>query len=260
MLALRELQAEFKRALLKEEKLPDGLRVAFANDPFTDERFAIYRNNVLASLTASLRETFPVICRLVDERFFAYAAHEFICAHPPARPALSEYGATFPDFLASFPPCRELVYLPDVARLEWLLHVAAMAPEATALSVDALAKVAGQDAPQLQFRFASLYLEAPFPIDRIWRANQPDAEAETIDLAADAVSLEVFRRDGAVAFRNLDPATFAFRKSLADGATFGSALEQALLTGTFAPGGALAQLFYDGVVTAVGDFGEENTP
>src|SRR5215471_13273493 len=108
MLALRELQTEFRRAILGQGETSASLRAALADDPFADERIAIYRNNVLASLTAVLRETFPVVCRLVDERFFGYAAHDFICLRPPSRPALSEYGAGFPDFLKHFPPCREL--------------------------------------------------------------------------------------------------------------------------------------------------------
>jgi hypothetical protein len=30
-----------------------------------------------------LEDTFPVVCRLVDKRFFAYAAHEYLREHPP---------------------------------------------------------------------------------------------------------------------------------------------------------------------------------
>ena len=48
------------------------------------------------------RGDLPVVCRLVDRRFFAYAADPYIRAHPPAGPCLFEYGATFPDFLAAF--------------------------------------------------------------------------------------------------------------------------------------------------------------
>ena len=99
MLSLRELQTEFRRAILGQGETSVALRNAVAHDPFAEERLAIYRNNVLASLTAVLRDTFPVVCRLVDERFFAYAAHEFVCWRPPSRPALSEYGAAFPLFL-----------------------------------------------------------------------------------------------------------------------------------------------------------------
>ena len=110
MLPLPKLQTAFRLALLGGDA---GARSAFralvdAGDPAAEERIEVYRNNVFASLTDVLEETFPVICRLVDERFFSYAAHEFILAHPPDRPCLSEYGSGFADFLESFPPCREL--------------------------------------------------------------------------------------------------------------------------------------------------------
>ena len=96
-----------------------------------------------------LRETFPAVCRLVDERFFAYAAHEFICRHPPECAVLAEYGGRFPDFLAGFAPCRELVYLADVARLEWLMNVAADAAHADPIAAMTLGDVAAEDAPRL---------------------------------------------------------------------------------------------------------------
>jgi hypothetical protein len=257
MLALRDLQTEFGRALLSEGDASAALLAAFKDDPFAQERVAIYRNNVLASLTAVLRDTFPVVCRLVDERFFAYAAHEFVRAHPPLRPALSEYGAAFPDFIERFPPCRELVYLADVARLEWFLNVAATATDENAWPLEALAGIAPEAAGELRFRLNALYLESPWPVDRIWRANQPGAADETIDLDAGGAHLEVFRRDGTVAFRSLDPAVFAFRRAVAEGAMLGDALEKALAVENFVLAGALAELFHNGTVVAVVRHSEE---
>src|SRR5258708_7527421 len=116
MLALGEVQAAFRRALLDGD---DGALAALvaADGIAAAKRLAVYRNNVQISLTDALRDTFPAVCRLVDERFFAYAAHAFLTGHPPQRACLAEYGAGFADFLAAFPPCRALVYLPDVPRL-----------------------------------------------------------------------------------------------------------------------------------------------
>ena len=74
MLSLRELQTEFRRAILGQGETSVALRNAVAHDPFAEERLAIYRNNVLASLTAVLRDTFPVVCRLVP-RFPNTAPH-----------------------------------------------------------------------------------------------------------------------------------------------------------------------------------------
>src|SRR6266403_1205342 len=87
-------------------------------------RLNIHRNHYISSLGEALKATYPVACRLVDERFFAYAASEYIKISPPRRVCLFEYGEGFPDFLAAFPACASLVYLADVARLEWLINAA----------------------------------------------------------------------------------------------------------------------------------------
>jgi hypothetical protein len=97
-----------------------------------------------------------------------------------------EYGGEFADFLEAFPPARELAYLADVARFEWLMNRAAHATDAEPASVDALAQVAPEDAERLMFRLdPSLgYLASPFPVDAIWRANRScDSDDAAIDLA-----------------------------------------------------------------------------
>ena len=38
-----------------------------------ERRIQVYRNNRLITLGEALKATFPVVCRLVDERFFDYA-------------------------------------------------------------------------------------------------------------------------------------------------------------------------------------------
>src|SRR6267378_1782760 len=192
MLALSELQTAFRRALL-EEDAPASRALSLeisAGDLTVAERLAVYRNNVFASLTDALKETFPVICRLVDDRFFSYAAHEFIASHPPQRPALMEYGGAFPDFLGQFPPCGELVYLADVARFEWLMNLAAYAADAEPAAPECLAGIAPNDAARLSFRLhpSYSYLASRWPIARIWRANRSDSSSETtIDLASGGV-------------------------------------------------------------------------
>ena len=129
MPSLRELQYAVRRALLDGDDA--ALTDAITSDGLAPAaRLAVYRHHVLTSLAAALEATFPVVARLVDPRFFRYACDQYVRAEPPATPCLFEYGATFADFLAGFPPCRHLVYLPDVARLEWAMNVALHAPDA----------------------------------------------------------------------------------------------------------------------------------
>ena len=178
-------------------------------------RLQIYRNHAILTLTEALKATFPVVCRLVDQRFFCYAAHEYICESLPSRPCLAEYGESFPDFLATFPACRELVYLADVARLEWAinraLHTAA---------TDAADRWAWRSTdPSLTLHPSLQLVQSQWPIERIWRVNQPDGDNdEVIDLDTGGARLLVFRRGDRVIISGIDESDYAFLDAIVRGA------------------------------------------
>jgi hypothetical protein len=249
---LRELQAQMRSALLGG---PDeDVTAAICEEGLTaDARLAIYRHHIFATLTDVLEATYPVVCRLVDERFFRYAADEYVRRHPPVSPCLFEYGSTFADFLASFPPCRGLAYLSDVARLEWAMNVAEHAEDIVLLDGRALQGLDAADAPRLRFAFdpSLTLLESPWPIDRIWRTNQSEAEEATVDLAAGGTRLEVRRVGDTVVLRPLDATTWAFRRALVERGTLEDAAAAALaLVPVFDLTGALRALFDEAVLTA----------
>src|SRR5262249_10858574 len=154
--------------------------------------------------------TFPVVVRLVDARFFRFACDRYVRAEPPRGPCLFEYGLTFPDFLAGFEPCRQLPWLPDVARLEWAMNAALHAPDAEALSAEALrAWPAGTlETMDLVLHPSVSLLQSAWPVDAVWRANQPGGDG-VADLDAGGVRLAVWRLGDDVVFRALTPATFA---------------------------------------------------
>jgi Putative DNA-binding domain len=68
-------------------------------------RLQIYRNHAILTLTGALKATFPVVCRLMDERFFRYAAREYIRESLPSRPsALPSMTGAFPISSRRFRP------------------------------------------------------------------------------------------------------------------------------------------------------------
>jgi hypothetical protein len=250
VLCLRDLQAAFGRALLTGDEggIDAGLEDAIAGDGLSPgARVAIYRHHVVDTLTGVLEAAYPVVTRLVHARFFGYAAAQYIGANPPAGPCLFEYGASFPEFLEGLPPCRALPYLPDVARLEWALHRARHAENAIAVDPAILRDLEIDDVARATFRLhpAVSLLASPWPIDDIWRANQPEADPDlTVILDRGGVQLEV-RRDGDDAvFRALEAASHVWRLRLGEGRTLEAAAAAALeVDSSFDLAGALRELF-----------------
>ena len=120
MLSLDGLQRTVARAVLARTDFGLSPIVAAGRaDPY--RRMRIYQNNTRASLTSTLMTVFPVTVRMVDERFFRYAANEFIRENPPAEPRLVRYGSSFPAFLRTFKGLEELPYVAETARLEWAI-------------------------------------------------------------------------------------------------------------------------------------------
>ena len=251
MTALRELQSAIGRAVLGLDEASivtaihgDGLEPA--------ARLGIYRHHYLTSLTEALKAIYPVICRLVDERFFAYAAHGFIDRAPPREPCLFEYGATFPDYLAELPAAASLVYLPDVARLEWAINAALHAPAEPPVLATGFAEVPMADYPRLVFRLqpSLRLLASDWPVDRIWQANQPENEnVGGVDLDEGGCRLEIRQQGDAVVFRRLDAAEFEFRNVLAEGSSLEAAAAAMLVhEPSFDLAAALGRLISEGLI------------
>lgn len=200
----------------------DGLGLA------PSQRLQIYRNNCLISLTEALKATYPVLHRLVGDGFFRTTAIAFIQAHPPQEPRLAAYGAAFAGFLAQYPPAATLIYLPDMARLEWALNNAWHAPDAPALTPAELAQAA-ETMTTLHLHPTCRLLASPWPIEKIWRANQSDDDTDvTIDLDQGGSRLLVYRQEFDVALAAISPGEFVMLSRLAHGADLESAVTDAL--------------------------------
>jgi putative DNA-binding protein len=230
MPALRDLQRGFAAHLLSEAD--DAVCAHIVDDGFgAAERSRIYRNTCRSTLVAALRLTYPAVDRLVGREFFDAAAQAFAVAHLPASAYLNDYGGGFADFLAAFEPAAALFYLPDVARFEWALSVAANAPDAPALDARALDAVDRAQHASLRFEpHPSLrLLLLAFPADRIADAVVAgDAAAMAlIDFSGGPVSLAVHRGPGGLEVERLGPRAYAFVCRLCAGEPLGALVESA---------------------------------
>src|SRR5262249_24095663 len=122
-----------------------------------------------------------------------------------------------------------LLYLADVARLEWLIDEAQRVPERTGIPQEVLSALAGI-APELLPSITIVVepscglVASPFPLLHIWPVNQPEFTGDgRVDLDEGGQRLLVRRTAGTVAIEMLDPGTFALLRSLRLSSNLGTA-------------------------------------
>lgn len=230
MHTLRELQHSFARGVFGADREIAALLLgACGQDGVAG--LAIYRNNVLANYRNALRETYPVILRLIGADCFDQAADAYARATPSRSGDLYDFGEHFGDFVAGYPPTRALTYLPDVARLEWLIEASDRAPQAAPLDLARLAAVPPQHLADLCFMLepSARLLDSPYPVLRIWQVNQPGHDGEqAVDLGSGGDRLLLIRRGLAVEIEPLSGAGYSLLSACSAGLTLGAALERAL--------------------------------
>jgi hypothetical protein len=234
---------------LSSGRLPAGVTARRPDE--TSRRFAVYRNNMVHSLTEALMRRFPVVERLVGPEFFRALAPLYLAADPPSSPVLIRWGAGFPEFLGGFPPLAGLPYLPDVARLEWLRGIAYHAADAPPLSAEALA--AETDPARLRpgLHPSVSLLRSRHPVVSIWLANQPGTEPGPLDLDAPETALVLRDPSDRVPVIALSAGDAAFVQALLTGQSLLEATAVALSDEPgHAPAGILGTLCWAGALVA----------
>lgn len=245
-------QSAFAAGLLNAAPPPAG--VTAWNSPSPSRRYAVYRNNVAASLTGALAARFPAAERIVGAAFFRAMAGVFIRLHPPRSPLLLAYGDDFPDFAAAFEPAREIAYLADVMRIEAARTRAYHAADATPLDPQALAGIEPDRLGGLVLvSHPSLsVVSSPHPAVTIWAMNAGETRIAPIAdwRGEDAL---VVRPRMTVAVVPLPPAGVPFFRHLARGYTLAEAACAAMeADAAFDLSKNLAILLRTGAFTTIG--------
>ncbi len=252
MPSLAEAQTGFARAVLDADKgVPEGVRSHLRARP--EKRFAVYRNNIFASLTDVLQGRFAVVSRLLGEEFFHATAKAYITVNPPVSPVLMRYGATFAEFLDGFEPVSDVPYLSDVARLEWAWSEAYHAGDRVPVGVEEFRQAPPGRADELILTLhPSVHvLRSRYPVVTILSAHGGEDEPEAIDAGAGGEDALIVRPALSVEVRRLPAGGAAFIAALAAGQTLGRAAAAASSEAdTFEFQANLAGLIANGVIAA----------
>jgi uncharacterized protein len=220
-----------------------------------ERRFAIYRGNASASIAKALGATYPVVQRVVGIQFFEAMVEAHRRAHPSISGDLNDYGAEFPAYLEDFAHTRHLLYLPDLARLEWAVHRAEGAADAKAFDVALLAVLSPAQQATLRFCWAPglALVDSRYPIARVWQIHQGNYLGEfSVDWTTPQCAL-VAREGWRVGVSTLGAGEAAFvDASLNQNAALAAATETALATDPkFDLGRLLSRAVSTGLITRI---------
>ncbi len=254
MPSLLEVQKRMHRAVVHGDF--DGLEELVEGGGLpVRARLAIHQNNYTILLTEALATTFPVVFQLVGEAFFSTCARAFMKAHPPETAVMLDYGHRFPGFLSEFPPAQSLVYLGDVAGLEWMVHECLIAADAGCLDGQAFLNLAATDLLSIAFHLhpALRLFASSYPVGRIWQSNmQAEESDEMVNLNDGPEYLLIYQSEGGVVMVPVSDADHAFISALVGGANIQMAAEAALALDTeFSPQTSLSFVIGKELVTEI---------
>jgi hypothetical protein len=240
MSELGAFQKAFVRALFEDTRAADTPDAGIRTRGFT-----VHRNTVASALIDALQANYPTVEQLVGREWFRACAAVYVRDNPPVTPVLAMYGASFPGFLADFPPAAALPYLGEVARIDRLFTEAHAASDVPCLAPTVLAWLS----PAVLFE-QRLALHPAARCGRfrhsavtIWQYHRPDTRGAELMIDDRSESALITRRHGEVECTPLDLPAFAFLEQIRSGATLGEAGTAALeIDRTADVAGYLAQL------------------
>lgn len=92
----------------------------------------VYQANGHAMACSALRAAYPVVAQLLGDESFDALARALWHEQPPLRGDAAQWGGTLAKFILASDQLASEPYLPDVAALEWTMHRAALAADASA--------------------------------------------------------------------------------------------------------------------------------
>ncbi len=202
-----------------------------AHDPH-GRGLKVYQANGHVLAQCALQAAYPVVEQMLGAESFAVLARALWHAQPPLRGDVAQWGGGLAEFLQASAQLQDEPYVPDVARVEWALHLASQAADAVA-DVPTLALLTSQEPEQLRLQLApgTAMLRSVWPVASILGAHlhgSPTLQEAGAQLRAGmAQDALVWRQGLRSQVRLALPGEFDYMAVLLQGGTLAQALDAA---------------------------------
>jgi Putative DNA-binding domain len=225
MSALELVQEHFQEYLLRGSSAVEAHVHGSAKVPLAT-RLGIYGHAYVSRLEEALAGNYRALAKLLDADFHALA-ESYVRTHDSRYFSIRDYGADLAGFLASNETYAGAPLLAELARWEWAMTAAFDAADATALSAEALARVAPERWGQLRFQWhpSVARLTLHWNVPQIWQALSEDAERPAAAYAAEPQQWLLWRQELTTYYRSLSNTEAAALDAARSGWPFGELCE-----------------------------------
>ncbi len=214
-------------------KTGNSERLARFTDVDSNPEFLnVYRNGYFKTCTDALVAGYPVVGSLVGEDYFRRLARAYVEAHPPTTGTLVGYGSRFAEFLRSRSHEHGLAYLSDAAAIDAAWLVSYFAKDVVALApadVESISSV-GVDVSTIRVKLTppTQLVSLHHHIVETWALiRERGALTSGVRLREGDNMAMVWRLDGQIHIKALDPGESAFLSTIAGVATLEAAATRA---------------------------------
>lgn len=194
---------------------------------------SVYRNGYFKTCTDALAASYPVVSALVGEDYFRTLARAYVEAYPPAAGTLVGYGSHFADFLRSRSDEHGLIYLADAAAIDAAWFASYFAEDVVALASSDVESMSSDgidvSAVRVTLTPSTRLISLNHHFVETWALiREQGALTSAVNLREGDNTALVWRLDGQIHIKALDPCESAFLSTLAGVATLEAAATSAM--------------------------------
>lgn len=225
-ISLGDMQQEFQRALLAQQRTPPAFIVDTA-DVSSSERFQVYTEAYRLRLIEALIADYPALQAYLGDDGFDSMARAYIQARPSDKFSIRWFGLHLPSFLRETPPYDRQPEVQELAAFEWALSEAFDASESTTIGYQQLADIAPGHWPglQLQFHPSLRRIDLRSNAPQVWQAANQQQPLPAFTTNPDRQPWIVWRQELKLLFRSMSIQEAAALDTFLQGKCFAEACE-----------------------------------
>lgn len=226
-MSLKALQADF-HAYVRDEQGHAGAFAARLDTPPGGDgarRMRVYHHAYRARLSQVLREVFDKTWSYLGDEAFRHAVETYVAGHPSTSPSLDDFGAAFPEHVATLWPADADVG--ELAWLDWAMRRVFDGEDAQACDARVLGSLSGHAWNTVGFAFhPTLTVRAVTTnVGALWAALDEGTPVMPAALEA-PMAVRVWRKDLQPHFRTIDAVEAKALAEMVQGRSFAEVCER----------------------------------